>query len=141
MTQVRASDRAPETAIRIHELNHVSLYPRDLEAAVHFYGNVLQLPRLEPPASDFPVAWFALGNQQLHLMQDTMHRDKVRHSHHLALRVEDVVAAQAYLESRGVTVTRGPQRRGDGAMQIWFNDPDGYRLELLSFSETDGGTG
>ena len=136
-SEARPSDRALEAVIRIHELDHVSLYPRDLEAAVHFYGDILQLPRLEPPASDFPIAWFALGNQQLHLMQDTMNRDKARHSHHLALRVEDVVAAQAYLESRGVTVTRGPYRRGDGAMQIWFNDPDGYRLELLSFLKTD----
>ncbi len=120
--------------IHIHELNHVSLYPRDFGASVSFYEDVLQLPRLEPPPTDFPVAWFALGNQQLHLMQDTMNRDKERHSHHLALRVDDVVAARAYLESQGVTVTRGPDKRGDGALQIWFNDPDGYRIEMLSFS-------
>ena len=123
-----------DAVIHIRELNHVSLYPRDFDASVRFYENVLQLPRLEPPPTDFPVAWFALGNQQLHLMQDTMHRDKERHSHHLALRVDDVVAARAYLESQGVTVTRGLDKRGDGALQIWFNDPDGYRIEMLSFS-------
>ena len=122
-------------AIHIHALNHVSIYPRDFEASVAFYQNVLHLPRLEPPAQDFPVAWFALGSQQLHLMLDTMNRDKERHSYHLALQVDDVVKAKAYLESRGVEVTRGPSRRGDGALQIWFHDPDGYRIEMLSFGE------
>ena len=121
--------------IRVHALNHVSIYPRDFEASVAFYRDVLQLPRLEPPAQDFPVAWFALGSQQLHLMLDTMNRDKERHSHHLALQVDDVVKAKAYLEGRGVEITRGPSRRGDGALQIWFNDPGGYRIEMLSFEE------
>ncbi len=107
-----------DAAIHIHELNHVSLYPRDFDASVRFYEDVLQLPRLEPPPSDFPIAWFALGNQQLHLIQDTMNRDKERHSYHLVLHVDDVVAARAYLESESVTITRGPDRRGDGALQI-----------------------
>ena len=124
-----------EPVIRIHELNHVSIYPRDFEAAVKFYQDILQLPRLAHPSQDFPVAWFAIGKQQLHLMEDSMNRDKERHSYHLALHVDSVIQAKAYLESKGVAITRGPSRRGDGAFQIWFNDPDGYRIEMLSFSE------
>ena len=43
---------------------------RDLEASVRFYEQVLELPRVPRPAFDFPGAWFALGNQELHLIAD-----------------------------------------------------------------------
>ncbi len=41
----------------------------DVEAAIAFYRDVLELPVLERPAFDFAGAWFGLGEQQLHLIE------------------------------------------------------------------------
>ncbi len=121
-----------QSALFVIELNHVTLYVRDLEASVAFYGEVLGLPRLPRPDFGFTGAWFALGSQQLHLNIDTQNRDKERHSLHIAFLVQDAAAAAQALQERGVALQRGPSLRPDGAVQVFFHDPDGYLLELTS---------
>ena len=105
---------------------------RDLEASVHFYCEVLGLPALPRPDFGFAGAWFALGSQQLHLNVDTQNRDKERHSLHIAFLVQDALAAAKALQERGVAIQRGPVLRPDGAVQVLFQDPDGYLLEFTS---------
>ena len=121
-----------QAALSVLELNHVALYVRDLEASVHFYGEVLGLSALPRPDFGFAGAWFALGSQQLHLNVDTQNRDKERHSLHVAFLVQDASAAAQALQERGVTLQRGPSLRPDGAVQVFFQDPDGYLLEFTS---------
>ena len=118
--------------LAVLELNHVTLYVRDLEASVVFYGDVLGLPRLLRPDFGFAGAWFALGSQQLHLNVDTQNRDNERYSLHIAFLVQDASAAAQALQERGVTLQREPSLRPDGAVQVFFFDPDGYLLELTS---------
>lgn len=118
--------------IHIHELNHVFLHVRDLEASIHFYGDVLGLTRLPRPAFDFPGAWFALGRQELHLALDPQLDPQPRQHHHFALWVADPAAARRELEARGWTQLRGPSPRPDGVQQLFVSDPDGYILELMS---------
>jgi lactoylglutathione lyase len=123
---------AAESALSVLELNHVALYVRDLAASVHFYGEVLGLMPLAPPDFPFPVAWFALGSQELHLITDTQNQDKERHSLHVALLVRDAAATAEALRSRGVTDVHGPTLRPDGAVQVFLHDLDGYLLEFVS---------
>ncbi len=119
-------------ALTVLELNHVTLYVRDLEASGYFYGEVLGLPALPRPDFEFAGAWFALGSQQLHLNVDTQNQDKERHSLHVAFLVQDASAAAQALQERGVTLQRGPSLRPDGAVQVFLHDPDGYLLEITS---------
>lgn len=119
-------------SLQIQELNHVMIRVRDLEASIGFYGNTLGLRRIPRPAFDFPGAWFALGTQELHLIGDPTLPAGARGHHHFALLVEDAAAARRELEERGWTRLRGPQRRPDGAMQVFVTDPDGYVIELMS---------
>ena len=57
--------------------------------------------------------------------------------HHLAFYVDDVPAAVAYLENRGVRILGEPVRRTEGPSggQTWvyFLTPWGMQLELVSF--------
>jgi len=125
-----------KSPITIQELNHVTLYPRDIKKSIDFYENILELKRLEAPNVNYPLAWFALGKQELHIAEDNMNRDKERHSQHFALTVDDVVEAKTYLEDKGIIIKRGPTERSDGALQIMLTDPDGYSIELVSFPKT-----
>ena len=119
-------------ALTVLELNPVTLEVRDLEASVRFYGEVLGLPLLPRPDFGFAGAWFALGSQQIHLNVDTQNQDKERHSVHVAFLVQDAAAAALVLQERGVTLQHGPSLRPDGAVQVFFQDPDGYLLEMTS---------
>ena len=116
--------------IKIHELNHVALHVSDLEASIRFYRDVLGLPQIQRPAFKFEGAWFGLGRQELHLISDTSLDSAVRRHHHFALLVDDSYAAKAELAAKGVTLLEGPSPRPDGPLQLFFHDPDGYRIEL-----------
>jgi catechol 2,3-dioxygenase-like lactoylglutathione lyase family enzyme len=127
------ADNLPiKEALTVLELNHIAFYVRDLEASIRFYGGVLGLPPLARPAFDFAGAWFALGSQELHLIEDTQNQDKERHSLHVAFLVEDAAACAEALRGRGVTNMRDPAPRPDGAVQVFLSDPDGYLLEIVS---------
>jgi catechol 2,3-dioxygenase-like lactoylglutathione lyase family enzyme len=119
-------------AIRIHELNHVALHVRDLDASVRFYTDVIGLPRIPRPAFDFPGAWFAFGSQELHLIVEPDLPPATRRHHHFAVLVDDTFEAKAELASKGVTEFKGPAPRPDGAMQLFFYDPDGYMIEIFT---------
>ena len=116
-------------AIKIHELNHVALHVRDLDASMHFYGTVLGLPQLPRPAFNFPGAWYALGSQELHLISDETLEPGAHPNHHFALLVDDAFAVKEELTAKGVTEFKGPSPRPDGPMQLFFYDPDGYMIE------------
>jgi len=118
--------------IVVHELNHVAIHVRDLNASRRFYRDILGLSEITRPAFDFDGAWFALGKQELHLIVGESLPDIGHSNHHFALRVDDPFAAKAELAKRGITAFEGPKRRPDGAMQLFFRDPDGYRIEMCS---------
>jgi lactoylglutathione lyase len=122
-------------AFPIHELNHVAIHVADLERSMRFYEQVMELPKLQRPAFPFPGAWYALGSQELHLIADDSLTPDSRRHHHFALLVDDIDAAKADLESKGVTVFDGPMQRPDGPMQLFFHDPDGYRIEVYHTPE------
>ncbi len=117
--------------LSVIELNHVALHVSDLAVSVKFYRDVLGLPQLARPAFSFGGAWFALGSQQLHLIEDARSIGKDRRVLHVAILVEDAGEWAERLRARGVTNLRGPSPRPDGARQVFLYDPDGYELELL----------
>ncbi len=122
-------------AFAIHELNHVALHVADLERSMRFYEDVMELPKLQRPAFGFPGAWYALGKQELHLIADDSLSEGSRRHHHYALLVDNIDDAKADLEAKGITVFDGQAQRPDGLMQLFFYDPDGYRIEVYHAPE------
>ena len=121
----------------VRELNHVAIHVRDLNESRRFYGQILDLAEIPRPNFDFEGAWFALGNQELHLILNSSLEAGDRGHHHFALRVDDAFEAKAWLEKKGIAGLEGPKRRPDGAMQLFFCDPDGYRIEMFSAPSPD----
>ena len=102
---------------------------RDFEAAVDFYGNVLGLPESKR-WGEMPAAEFETGNLTIAVMQsDAFGLEFQAHKHPVALRVDDVEAARAELESRGVEF-RGETIDSGVCHQAIFEDPDGNVLDI-----------
>jgi predicted enzyme related to lactoylglutathione lyase len=114
-------------------VDFVSLPSGDLEVAMSFYGDILGLPRssvwqrpgTEPVGAEYEtgtVTIALIAAEQLGIM---LQPNKVP----LALQVEDVAAARAELESRGVSF-RGDVIDSGVCHMANFEDPDGNALML-----------
>jgi len=110
-------------------VDFVGLPTRDLEAAVKFYGETLGLPRSvyipERNYSEFETGNLTLSVYNAERMG--LEHSTVRNA--LALHVDDVAAARATLEQRGVQFAADTLDTGVCHM-AFFQDPDGNALML-----------
>jgi catechol 2,3-dioxygenase-like lactoylglutathione lyase family enzyme len=107
----------------------ITIATKDFDAAVDFYGSVLGLPESKRWGSK-PAAEFETGSLTIAVMQsDAFGLDFRANNHPIALRVDDVEAARAELESRGVSF--GAETIDSGVCHMaYFSDPDGNALML-----------
>jgi len=107
----------------------ITLGTRDYDAAAEFYGTVLGL-RFAKRWGEMPAGEFETGNLTLAVMQSDAFGLELRANNHpVELRVDDVAAARAELESRGV-VFEGEILDSGVCHQTFFADPDGNALAL-----------
>ncbi len=114
-------------------VDFVSVPTRDLTAAMDFYGNVLGLPRSsmwqrpgeEPLGAEFETGTVTIALIACERLGIAFQPNKAP----LALQVEDVEAARAELESRGVSFS-GDTIDSGVCHQALFEDPDGNALDL-----------
>ena len=110
-------------------VDFVSMPTRDLEAAMEFYGETLGLPR-SVYFEGKPFAEFQAGNLTLDvIVPERMGMTFAVNPNHLALHVDDVAAARAALEQRGVSFEGEIFDTGVCHM-AFFADLDGNRLML-----------
>lgn len=116
-------------------LHHVSVSVTNLDQAKRFYEKVLCLQEIKRPNFGFPGAWYAIGNQQIHLIVDpssqTIRKDRTLSSRegHLALRVTSYEDTLLWLKKQGVNILEKPTSKS-GFAQIFCADPDGNLIEL-----------
>ncbi len=107
----------------------ITISTRDFDAAAEFYGNVLGLP-LSKRWGQMPAGEFETGNLTLAVMQSEAFGLEFRANNHpIELRVDDVEAARAELESRGVAF-RADTLDSGVCHQAFFEDPDGNALAI-----------
>jgi catechol 2,3-dioxygenase-like lactoylglutathione lyase family enzyme len=100
---------------------------QDFEKAEEFYGEVLGLERSKR-WGNLPAREFETGSLTLAIMQsDAFGIEFQRHSHPIALQVDDVDAARSELEARGVKFAADTIDSGVCHM-AYFSDPDGNAL-------------
>jgi catechol 2,3-dioxygenase-like lactoylglutathione lyase family enzyme len=115
-------------------LNHTIVPARDKEAAARFFADIFGLPFKRADGYFAKVR----VNDELTLLFD----DDTRHeSHHLAFHVSDAEfdAILARVKAKGLAHGSGPDRYEDGKLNDWgggrgvyFKDPDGHLLELMT---------
>ncbi len=76
-----------------------------------------------------PGHWHVVSDQELHLVGAPPTGGAIDPTgHHFCLAVDDLDAAVAELEERGIDYLRAIQ--GAGTVQIWISDPAGNTVEL-----------
>jgi catechol 2,3-dioxygenase-like lactoylglutathione lyase family enzyme len=111
--------------MRIERVDFVDVPTRDIERAVAFYRDVLELPQNPREPTEFEA-----GNLTLALWkpEDQGVEFVTGASHGIALRVADVAGARAELEAKGVEFVG--ERDSGICNMAFFEDPDGNSLIL-----------
>ena len=124
---------------------HTMLRVGDLEKSIAFYTEVLGmtlLRRRDYPDGRFTNAFVGYGNEAEHAVLeltwnwDTSSYDLGSGYGHIAIEVLDVYRACEQIRAAGGKVVReaGPMKHGSRIL-AFVEDPDGYRIELLSARE------
>jgi catechol 2,3-dioxygenase-like lactoylglutathione lyase family enzyme len=132
----------------VRGLDHVAITCADVEATLDFYTRVLGATTLfeaEWRAGKIPVVLLQVGASRMSIHDAASpakpHADApTPGSEDVCFRFDGPIAeAEAMLAAQGVEVIEGPVPRpaADGTLgqSVYFRDPDGNLLELLS---TDG---
>jgi predicted enzyme related to lactoylglutathione lyase len=115
--------------MKVTGVDFITVPTQDFEKAEQFYGDVLGLERSKQ-WGDMPAREFETGSLTIALMQsDAFGVEFERHSHPIALHVDDVAEARAELEGKGIEFVADTMDSGVCHM-AHFRDPDGNALML-----------
>jgi lactoylglutathione lyase len=119
------------------EFNHVAVYVVDLQKSTDFYKNVMQLERIDDPFKDGRHNWFKISEHgQLHVIGGATAITPHDVNIHLSFRVPSLPDFMKHLDQLQVKYgnfkgdSKQVQVRADGIHQVYFQDPDGYWIEV-----------
>lgn len=117
--------------------NHIALSVKDVDESVQFYQKVLHLEEIENTASDSKTRWLSLNQgKQLHLIPRPEFEIRINKAVHFALSTSDLQNIISHLKNLKIEFSDWkdvPNKiyvRKDGIKQIYFQDPNGYWIEL-----------
>jgi len=121
------------------ELDHISIIVKDVEKSEEFYKNILHLKEVPTPWGEntpLPAVFFDLGNKrELHVTEYNS-EIKLHKFIHFAFSVNDFEDYLQFLNQNGIEYGEFSEKnmkfqtRIDGVRQIYFQDPDGYWIEV-----------
>jgi len=119
-------------------IDHVEIAPSDLERSIAFYTEVLGFRLKERVRLDMPalrqVVYLELGDTMLEMLDyvDPAPVDQtIRVGYQImALEVDSMEEALAFLAERGIEPTQPPVDVGGGALRAEIVDVDGLTIEL-----------
>jgi len=115
-------------------IHHVSLAVRDLAQAKQFYSEVLQLQEIPRPPFQSKGVWYAIGIQQLHLIEcpagESLREGPIHtQDSHFAIWVKSYQDTIAWLELKGIPYEARPESVA-GFAQIYILDVDHHIIEF-----------
>ncbi len=126
---------APEK--QVPAFNHTTIYVTDLEKSASFYDHVIGIEKIAEPFNDGKHVWFRIGDHsQLHVVKGATAIIPHDINIHLSFSVKSLSGYMKHLDEAGVKYgnwkgdSKQPQVRPDGVNQIYFQDPDGYWIEI-----------
>ncbi len=121
----------------ITSIAHVACQVRDVDAALHFYRDVLgfkESHRVHTPTGRLIICLWAGGETFLELLPggtDGPEQAKDRAGYlHMGLWVDDIHATVRALQAQGFAQGCEPTLGGDGVWGVMISDLDGNQIEL-----------
>jgi lactoylglutathione lyase len=118
-------------------LNHIALYVQNLQRSTAFYKDIVQLDTIPEPFHDGRHTWFRVAERShLHLISGATPKTEHDKNSHLCFSVPSVEAFIQRLVKAGIPYEDWPGKKNavtvrvDGIKQIYFQDPDGYWVEI-----------
>ena len=126
-------------------LLHTMLRVGDLNRSVYFYTNILGMKLLRTkdyPEGEFTLAFLGYDDESVSTVLELTHNWNIDHYNlgdgygHIAIGVRDVYSACEQIRASGGVIVRepGPMKHGS-TLLAFVEDPDGYKIELLSEDE------
>jgi catechol 2,3-dioxygenase-like lactoylglutathione lyase family enzyme len=126
--------------VRVTRFHHVSVngHGTPLPDMVAFYQGLFTLPdKPRPEIPGVPGHWHTVGDQELHIVGAPPQGTPIDATgNHYCMAVDDLEAAIAELEAKGIAYERAVQ--GAGTVQIWISDPGGNTIELQQDAAAGG---
>lgn len=119
--------------------DHSTIQVENIDRSVEFYKDILNLKEIDTPWPENTIIRFLETgkNQQLHIAKVPDFGDiKTNKVLHIAFAIQDFDAYLNFLNERGIKYSnfagesKKTQLRPDGVRQIYFQDPDGYWIEI-----------
>ncbi|MBS1608690.1 MAG: VOC family protein [Bacteroidetes bacterium] len=118
-------------------LNHIAQYVVDLKVSTDFYMNIIGLDTIPEPFHDNKHTWFAVGpKSHLHIIAGAAQKIPHDKNSHLCFTVNSVPDFTVNLKKNNIPFESWTgekntwTNRVDGVKQIYFQDPDGYWIEI-----------
>lgn len=117
--------------------NHATIYVVDTKLSAKFYSEVIGITEIKNPYNDGITHWFKIGDGiELHITGKA--DKKIYHdiTVHIAFSVMSVSVFSDKLSKMSIPYYNSEQEkskvtdRPDGVKQIYFQDPDGYWIEV-----------
>lgn len=123
-------------------LDHLALSVKDADRSVAFYKSVLLLPEITNRTQKDGIRWMMLGDKkELHLISTLNEPVLINKAVHIALTTTNFEAVLQRLQTLQIPYSDWPGKpytvteRADGIRQLYFQDPDGYWIEVNSVKE------
>lgn len=117
--------------------NHIALSVKDVDASILFYQKVFQLKEIKNTASESKTRWLTFSQgKQLHLIPRPNAEIKTNKAVHFALSTPNLEKVIRNLKNLKIefsdwkNVPNTIHVRNDGIQQIYFQDPNGYWIEV-----------
>lgn len=123
-------------------LNHLALSVKDLNTSIGFYKELFDLQEITNRTEIEGIRWLSLGEgKELHLISVVKDSVSINKAAHFAFTTQDFDVFFTKLQNMKLDYSDWPGNSGkiniraDGVKQIYFQDPDGYWLEVNSVGD------